>query len=55
MPNYEKLYFTLFHSFTNSIQEIENQNYGSAKEILITAQQKTEELCCNKEESAESV
>ena len=44
MPDYQKMYTTLFNAMTDAIENIEELNYGTAKEILIQAQQKTEEL-----------
>ncbi|MEE1534572.1 MAG: hypothetical protein U0K13_05395 [Oscillospiraceae bacterium] len=42
--NYEKLYHLLFNAITDALEQMEKQNYGSAKDLLITAQQKTEEI-----------
>ena len=39
--NYEKMYHLLFNAITD---EMEKQNLGSAKDLLTTAQQKTEEI-----------
>ena len=44
MPNYEKMYFTLFSAVCDAIDALEETNYDSAKEILIRAQQQTEEI-----------
>ena len=44
MPDYQKMYTTLFNAMTDAIENIEEANYGTAEEILIQAQQKTEEL-----------
>lgn len=44
MPDYQKMYTTLFNAITDAIQSIQQNNYGIAAEILIRAQQKTEEL-----------
>ena len=44
MPNYEQLYFNLFNSVSNAIEQLENHNYGQATDTLKQAQQKTEEL-----------
>ena len=44
MPDYQKMYTTLFNAMTDAIENIEKLNYGTAKELLIQAQQKTEEL-----------
>ena len=42
--NYEKLYHLLFNSITDALEQMEQQNYGTAKETLITAQQEAEEI-----------
>ena len=44
MPDYEKMYHLLFNAITDALSQIETQNYGDAKEILISAQQKAEEI-----------
>ena len=44
MENYQKMYFLLFNAITDALAQIEDQNYGDAKDILIAAQQKAEEL-----------
>jgi len=44
MANYEKMYSTLFNAITDALEQIEQQNFGSAKDILIAAQQKAEEI-----------
>ena len=45
MECYQKLYYRLFNAITDSIEQIEQQNYGSAKDLLILAQQQAEECC----------
>ena len=42
--NYEKLYHLLFNAITDALEQMEQQNYGTAKEALITAQQEAEEI-----------
>ena len=42
--NYEKLYHLLFNTITDALEQMEQQNYGTAKETLITAQQEAEEI-----------
>ena len=44
VPDYQKMYITLFNAITDAIENIENLNYGTAKKLLIQAQQKTEDL-----------
>ena len=43
MPDYETMYFHLFNRVTDAIRELEKQNYGTAKAVLIKAQQEAEE------------
>ena len=50
MPDYQKMYTTLFNAITDAIEEIQGHNDVKAKEILIRAQQKTEELYISAEE-----
>lgn len=40
---YKSLYFQLFNRITDAIAAMEQQNFGTAKEILIHAQQDAEE------------
>ncbi len=42
--DYEKLYHLLFNAITDALEQMESQNFGTAKETLITAQQEAEEL-----------
>ena len=39
-----KEYLFLFNAITDALSQIETQNYGDAKETLISAQQKAEEI-----------
>ena len=41
---YEKLYHLLFNAITDALEQLDAQNYGEAKETLISAQQKAEEI-----------
>ena len=43
MTDYQKMYTTLFNAITDALEQMEQQNYGTAKETLITAQQEAEE------------
>ena len=47
---YKNLYFHLFNQITDALEALEKQNYGEARDILIRAQQKTEEAYLNAEE-----
>ena len=42
--DYEKLYHLLFNAITDALEKIKGQNYGDAKDLLITAQQEAEEI-----------
>ena len=42
--NYEKMYHLLFNAITDALEQMEKQNLGSAKDLLTTAQLKTEEI-----------
>ena len=53
MENYQKMYTLLFNAITDAIDQIEQRNYGSAKDLLILAQQKAE--ACYIEEDAQSL
>ena len=44
MPDYEKMYHSLFNAITDALEQIEQLNFGSAKDLLIAAQQQTEEI-----------
>lgn len=50
MPDYQKMYITLFDAITDAIESIQQDNYGTAKEVLIQAQQDAEELYISDEE-----
>lgn len=44
MPDYQKMYVLMFNAVIDAIEQLEQQNYGKAKEQLILAQQQTEEI-----------
>ena len=44
MPDYEKMYHLLFNAITDALEQIEQQNFGSAKDLLIAAQHEAEEI-----------
>ena len=44
MPDNEKMYHLLFNAITDALEQIEQQNFGSAKDLLIAAQQEAEEI-----------
>ena len=44
MEVYQKMYYLLFNAITDALEQLDAQNYGEAKETLISAQQKAEEI-----------
>jgi len=44
MPDYQKLYTTMFNAATDALEELGHLNIGRAREILRATQQKTEAL-----------
>ena len=50
MPDYQKMYSTLFNAITDALESMAQCNYGEAKELLIRAQQTAEELYISAEE-----
>ena len=49
MPDYKMLYFMLFAAMADAVEDLQNENYGAAKQRLISAQQKAEEVYLNDE------
>ena len=49
MPDFKELYFLLFAAMSDAVEQIEAANYGAAKDMLIAAQQKAEEIYINDE------
>ena len=47
MPDYQSLYTKLFNAVTEAVEALEQQNFGQAREILVRAQQQTEEAYIN--------
>ena len=43
MELYQSLYLSLFNSITDALRQMAGQNYGQAKELLVSAQQRAEE------------
>ena len=48
MTDYQKLYALLFNAVTDALEEMEQMNFGRAKELLITAQQAAEAMAITK-------
>lgn len=44
MPDYQKMYTTLFNAITDALEEMQKQNIGLAQERLIAAQQLAEDI-----------
>ena len=44
MPDYQKMYLLLFNAITDAMEEMENQNYGKAAELLRKAQAAAEDV-----------
>ena len=44
MEDYRKMYLLLFNAVTSALEQLEKQNLGEAKDLLITAQQKAEKI-----------
>lgn len=51
MELYEKLYYQLFNAITDALSSIKEQNYGTARDTLISAQQVAEEMFISSEHS----
>ena len=52
MTDYQKMYTLLFNAITDALMQMEKQNYGSAKETLISSQQRAEELYLSAEDES---
>ena len=44
LSDYKEMYIELFNSITNAIDALEENKFADAKEILVAAQQQTEEM-----------
>lgn len=44
MTDYQHLYARLFNALTDALEAMENQDFGTARSILVRAQQETEEI-----------
>ena len=47
---YRKMYTHLFNAVTDALEEMERQNFGAARQLLVQAQQDCEELYLDAEE-----
>ena len=48
---YREMYLRLFNAVTDALAAMEEQNFGCAKEALIAAQQRCEEMYLKEEET----
>ena len=44
MPDHQKMYLLLFNAITDALEQLDAQNHGEARNTLIAAQQKAEEI-----------
>jgi len=47
---YQKAYYLLFNAITDALAAMEQQNFGQARQLLISAQQQAEEIFLEEEE-----
>lgn len=50
MTDYQKLYITLFNAITDALRKIDELEVAKAKQLLMQAQQKTEEMYMDAEQ-----
>lgn len=50
MSDYKSLYFKLFAAVADALEHMERENYGLARERLISAQQEAEEEYISEQE-----
>ena len=48
---YSKMYYRLFNAVTDALEEMAQQNYGAARQILVAAQRDCEEIYLDGEEA----
>ncbi len=44
MTDYKRLYTHLFNALTDAVGAVEQQDFGTAKAVIVRAQQETEEM-----------
>ena len=54
MQDYQKLYALLFNACTDAVEAMERMDFGTAKDLLIAAQQQAEEQYIAAEEPVET-
>ena len=47
---YQKMYTRLFNAVTDALEEMQQQNFGAARALLVQAQQDCEEIYLDAEE-----
>ena len=52
MPDYQKMYTALFNDITDALEDMEALNFGLARQRLMAAQLKTEEMYVSAGENA---
>ena len=50
MPDYEKLYYSMFNAVSEALEQLIKQNYGNGITLLKEAQWKCEEVYIESEE-----
>ena len=50
VEDYQKLYTLLFNGITDAIEQIDQKNYGRARDILVDAQIRAEEQFLSEED-----
>ena len=55
MVDYQILYHKLFNACTDALRDMEQQNFGQARDRLISTQQEAEELYLNQAAVTEKV
>ena len=53
MVDYRALYYKMFASAADAVEALENQNFGDAKTILISAMQAAEESVISSDDSCQ--
>ena len=51
---YQKMYCRMFNAATDALEAMGRQNFGTARDILISAQQSCEEIYMESEEAEEN-
>ncbi len=54
MISYKEMYRILFNGITDAIEDMERQNFGIAKDVLIKTQQTAEDIYIETDEKSQS-